>query len=152
MNDKYDDAVDDEDNGNGIMAITIMIMGVIFFIIFVLTVITIFASMHVICHSPDPATLAEINEFAIPVKEYTENVIGETYVFLNGETPICRTVECNMGNVVTDAMLEDLVTYQNEDSWSDVAISIMNGGGIRASIAQGKYHCPESYGMQCLPL
>ncbi|KAJ8023879.1 5'-nucleotidase [Holothuria leucospilota] len=84
----------------------------------------------------DPATLAEINEFAIPVKEYTENVIGETYVFLNGETPICRTVECNMGNVVTDAMLEDLVAYQNEDSWSDVAISIMNGGGIRASIAQ----------------
>lgn len=56
-----------------------------------------------------------------------------------------------MGNMVTDAMLEDLVMFQSEESWSDVAISIINGGGIRTSVPPGmldsslvQYHCKSS--------
>ncbi|XP_071831452.1 snake venom 5'-nucleotidase-like isoform X2 [Apostichopus japonicus] len=85
----------------------------------------------------DPDTLAEINEFAVPVNEFTQTTVGETYVLLQGDKITCRSKECNMGNMVTDAMLEDLVMFQSEESWSDVAISIINGGGIRTSVPPG---------------
>ena len=54
-------------------------------------------------------------------------VIGQTSVKLDGEREIVRTGESNLGNLITDAMLEV--------SGADVAIT--NGGGIRASLEAG---------------
>lgn len=55
-------------------------------------------------------------------------VIGKTTVKLEGERAQVRTGETNLGNLITDAMLE--VT--------GVDIAITNGGGIRASIDVGE--------------
>ncbi|NLY21430.1 MAG: bifunctional metallophosphatase/5'-nucleotidase [Tissierellia bacterium] len=60
-------------------------------------------------------------------KPFLETVIGKTEVELNGEREFNRKQETNLGNLITDAMLEA--------TESDVAIT--NGGGIRASIKAG---------------
>lgn len=60
-------------------------------------------------------------------KVVLDEVIGQTSVRLDGEREIVRTGESNLGNLITDAMLEV--------SGADVAIT--NGGGIRASIEAG---------------
>ncbi|KAJ8023885.1 5'-nucleotidase [Holothuria leucospilota] len=85
----------------------------------------------------DPDTLTEINKFSETFKNLSRTALGETYVLLVGEKVTCRTQECNLGDVVADAMLESLVSYQSEESWSDVSISILNGGGIRTTVGQG---------------
>ncbi|KAJ8023886.1 5'-nucleotidase [Holothuria leucospilota] len=85
----------------------------------------------------DPDVLSEINEFAKPITDFGKVVVGETYVRLIGNRATCRMRECNLGNLITDAMLESFVTYHGEESWSTVAISLMNGGGIRTTVDQG---------------
>jgi len=44
--------------------------------------------------------------------------------------------ECNLGDLVTDAMVEFYMKKysQTSDSWTDAAISVYNSGGIRATI------------------
>lgn len=54
-------------------------------------------------------------------------VVGETKVYLDGERENVRTRETNLGNLITDAMINE--------TGADVAF--MNGGGIRASISPG---------------
>lgn len=57
------------------------------------------------------------------------NVFGLTTVYLNGERGSVRTEETNIGNLTAQA---NLVYAQDSDA--DVAVSIKNGGGIRAPI------------------
>ena len=57
------------------------------------------------------------------------NVFGLTSVYLNGERGSVRTEETNLGNLTADA---NLAYAQASDN--SVAISIKNGGGIRAPI------------------
>lgn len=57
------------------------------------------------------------------------NVFGSTSVYLNGERGSVRTQETNFGSLTAQANLE----YAQETD-STVAISIKNGGGIRAPI------------------
>lgn len=52
-------------------------------------------------------------------------------VFLNGTT--CRTVECNLGNLITDAMVYSYAINYDGEYWTDAGIAFMQGGGIRAS-------------------
>ncbi|KAJ8023887.1 5'-nucleotidase [Holothuria leucospilota] len=85
----------------------------------------------------DPDILAQINELAAPVDELGLVVVGETFVELTGDSATCRTRECNLGNLIADAMLESFVTYNGGESWSTVGISLMNGGGIRTTVDQG---------------
>lgn len=58
----------------------------------------------------------------------TSVIVGETEVTLDGERAHVRTGDTNLGNLITDAILEAV----------DADLSITNGGGIRASIAKGK--------------
>lgn len=85
----------------------------------------------------DLDVLSEINEFAKPISDFGKVVVGETYVRLIGNRATCRMRECNLGNLITDAMLESFVTYHGEEPWSTVGISLMNGGGIRTTVDQG---------------
>ncbi|TQV68160.1 bifunctional metallophosphatase/5'-nucleotidase [Exilibacterium tricleocarpae] len=57
------------------------------------------------------------------------NVLGLTSVYLNGERGSVRTEETNLGNLSAQANLE-----YAQDTDSSAAISIKNGGGIRAPI------------------
>lgn len=63
--------------------------------------------------------------------------IGETRVVLDGHT--CRIMECNLGNLITDAMVYQYAhryhtSSPNTKYWSDVGIGLLQSGGIRASI------------------
>lgn len=56
-------------------------------------------------------------------------------VILDGD---CRFNECNFGNLFTDAMVfENALKFTGDSGWTDASIAIMQGGGIRASIAKG---------------
>ena len=80
--------------------------------------------------TPDEAITARIKELAAPIEELKSKVIGESAADIDGSRDNCRSVECAMGNLVADAML-DRVKDQG------IQIAIQNGGGVRASIDAG---------------
>ncbi len=78
--------------------------------------------------SPDPELSDIIADLAAPIAELTSQPVGETAMALTGTSPrLCRIEECLLGNVITDAVLED----------TGVDIVLQNGGGIRADIDEG---------------
>ncbi|GGA98470.1 hypothetical protein GCM10011491_28410 [Brucella endophytica] len=79
---------------------------------------------------PDEAVLARVKELGKPIEELKAKVISSTVGPIEGGREVCRVAECTMGNLVADAML-DRVKSQG------IAIAIMNGGGLRASIDAG---------------
>ena len=66
-----------------------------------------------------------------PIEELTSTVIGTATDKLEGSREICRAMECSMGNLLADAIL-DRVADQG------ASIAFQNGGGIRASIDAGE--------------
>ena len=62
--------------------------------------------------------------------EIRNEVVAEAAAAIEGDRSVCRAVECPMGNLVADAML-DRVKDQG------IQIAIANGGGLRASIDAG---------------
>ncbi|MEP0507520.1 MAG: bifunctional metallophosphatase/5'-nucleotidase [Aurantimonas coralicida] len=72
-----------------------------------------------------------IEELAKPLQEIREKVVGRTEDPIDGSRDTCRAQECEMGNLVADAML-DRVADQG------TAVAIVNGGGLRASIDAGE--------------
>jgi 5'-nucleotidase len=79
----------------------------------------------------DEATVARIAELAMPLDEIRNKVVASTTAPIEGDRSFCRAVECEMGNLVADAML-DRVKDQG------IQIAIANGGGLRASIDAGE--------------
>jgi 5'-nucleotidase len=80
--------------------------------------------------APDPAIAARVAELAGPIEAVRARVVGEATAAIDGDRNSCRQVECTMGNLVADAML-DRVRDQG------IQIAIQNGGGLRASIDAG---------------
>ncbi|WP_407495443.1 bifunctional metallophosphatase/5'-nucleotidase [Pseudooceanicola sp. MF1-13] len=79
----------------------------------------------------DEATKARIAEAAAPLDEIRNKVVAEAADAIEGSRDVCRAMECSMGNLVADAML-DRVADQG------VQIAIANSGGLRASIDAGE--------------
>ncbi|MEP9389783.1 5'-nucleotidase C-terminal domain-containing protein [Mesorhizobium sp. KR9-304] len=79
---------------------------------------------------PDAAVLARVKELAGPIEELKTKEVSETTAPIDGSRDTCRARECEMGNLVSDAIL-DRVKGQG------VSIVFQNGGGLRASIDQG---------------
>jgi 5'-nucleotidase len=77
--------------------------------------------------APDADMLKIVNDLRVPISELTKEVIGETNVFLVGDRKVCRSQECNLGNLITDAMR----------AYSKAQIAITNGGGIRSNVPVG---------------
>jgi 5'-nucleotidase len=78
--------------------------------------------------SPDPDISDLIASLAEPIDALRAKPVGETSVALTGASPrLCRIEECLLGNVITDAVLEE----------TGVDIVLQNGGGIRADIDAG---------------
>ncbi|MGH1464968.1 MAG: bifunctional metallophosphatase/5'-nucleotidase [Cognatishimia sp.] len=88
--------------------------------------------------SEDDTVKARIAEAAKPLDEIRNKVVAETASEIIGVREECRAVECAMGNLIADAML-DRVKDQG------VQIAIQNGGGIRASIDAGAVTMGEVY-------
>ncbi|MEX0319377.1 MAG: bifunctional UDP-sugar hydrolase/5'-nucleotidase [Ruegeria sp.] len=80
--------------------------------------------------SEDEGTVARIKELAQPLEEIRNKVVADAAAPIEGDRAVCRVQECEMGNLVADAML-DRVADQG------VTIAIANSGGLRASIDTG---------------
>lgn len=72
-----------------------------------------------------------VGELSGPIEELMAEVVGESAATIEGDRSFCRAVECEMGNLVADAIL-DRVAAQG------IQIVFQNGGGLRASIDAGE--------------
>ncbi|PVA06651.1 bifunctional metallophosphatase/5'-nucleotidase [Thalassorhabdomicrobium marinisediminis] len=79
----------------------------------------------------DQAAKDRVAEAAVPLDEIRNEVVAETAGPLTGDRTVCRAEECDMGNLIADAMLARV-----KDQGIDVAL--MNSGGIRADIDAGE--------------
>jgi 5'-nucleotidase len=86
----------------------------------------------------DADVVARIDELAAPLDEIRNKVVAEAGEAIDGARENCRRVECQMGNLVADAML-DRVKHQG------IQIAFQNGGGLRASIDGGPVTMGEIY-------
>jgi 5'-nucleotidase / UDP-sugar diphosphatase len=74
--------------------------------------------------SPDSEISDMIAGLAEPIEALRGTPVGDTEVFLVGDRAVCRFAECNLGNLITDAMIAE----------TGAQIALQNSGGIRASI------------------
>lgn len=80
---------------------------------------------------PDAEVAARVAELAEPIQDLMLERVSEATTAIDGSRETCRAGECEMGNLVTDAML-----WQTADQ--GVQLVIQNGGGLRASIDEGE--------------
>ncbi|KUJ85536.1 multifunctional 2',3'-cyclic-nucleotide 2'-phosphodiesterase/5'-nucleotidase/3'-nucleotidase [Ruegeria marisrubri] len=78
----------------------------------------------------DAATVERIAELAKPLDEIRNKVVATAAAPIEGDRSVCRVQECQMGNLVADAMLARVADQ-------GVTIAIANSGGLRASIDAG---------------
>lgn len=78
--------------------------------------------------TPDPAMVTLVEALEAPLEELRATVVGESSVFLVGDRSVCRAEECNLGNLIADAIIAN----------TGVDIAFQNGGGIRADIDEGE--------------
>lgn len=87
--------------------------------------------------TPDDAFVTKVAELGVPLESLKAEVIGTATAPIEGSREVCRAMECSMGNLVADAML-DRVKDQG------IQIAIQNGGGLRASIDAGEITMGEA--------
>ena len=80
---------------------------------------------------PDAGFIARIAEMGAPIEEMKTRVVAEAAEAIEGGRDVCRAMECPMGSLIADAML-DRVKDQGIES------AFQNGGGIRDSIDSGE--------------
>ena len=79
--------------------------------------------------APIPEVVAATGEVQAVITELDGQLFGATEVFLNGQREAVRSEETNLGNLTADA---NLAVAREVDP--TVAVSLKNGGGIRAPI------------------
>ncbi|HBR39387.1 MAG TPA: multifunctional 2',3'-cyclic-nucleotide 2'-phosphodiesterase/5'-nucleotidase/3'-nucleotidase, partial [Sulfitobacter pontiacus] len=79
----------------------------------------------------DETTVARIGELAQPLEELRSKVVAETTEPIEGDRSVCRVQECQMGNLVADAMLARVADQ-------GIEVAIQNSGGLRSSIDAGE--------------
>ncbi|XP_012940670.1 snake venom 5'-nucleotidase [Aplysia californica] len=83
----------------------------------------------------DNETAEVIQEMLPKILTYRNTVAGRSHVQMANY--ICRTEECILGNLVTDAMVKQNLRHSDSISWSDVTIAMINSGGLRTTISPG---------------
>lgn len=73
---------------------------------------------------------SQLQVFKAPLEELQNTVIGKTDNLLDGDRLKIRSIETNLGNLISDAILDKMKPDGGE-------IAIVNGGGIRGSIPAG---------------
>jgi 5'-nucleotidase len=79
----------------------------------------------------DQEVAARVAELRAPIEELMSEYVADTTASIDGSRETCRAAECEMGNLVTDAMLAHTADQ-------GVELVITNGGGLRASIDEGE--------------
>ncbi|KAI3364632.1 hypothetical protein L3Q82_011417 [Scortum barcoo] len=82
----------------------------------------------------DKEVLADVEEWKKNLANYSAQVVGKTLVFLNGTTEECRFRECNLGNLICDAMVDNNIRFADDIQWNHISACILNGGGVRTSV------------------
>ncbi|XP_036405966.1 snake venom 5'-nucleotidase-like [Megalops cyprinoides] len=82
----------------------------------------------------DPDVRADVEEWKKSLANYSSQYVGKTLVYLNGTFEECRYRECNLGNLICDAMIHHNIKYADEAQWNHVSSCILNGGAIRSAI------------------
>ncbi|XP_072221221.1 snake venom 5'-nucleotidase-like [Leuresthes tenuis] len=82
----------------------------------------------------DPGVLADVEKWKKNLTQYSSQYVGQTLVYLNGTFEECRFRECNLGNLICDAMIYHNVKYSAELQWNHVGICMLNSGAIRTAI------------------
>ncbi len=77
--------------------------------------------------TPEMGVESLVQRLNRPIEKVRTQKIGETSVALDGSRESCRFMECNMGNLITDAVRAK----------TKAQVMLMNGGGIRTSIDKG---------------
>ncbi|MEM1247260.1 MAG: bifunctional metallophosphatase/5'-nucleotidase [Acidobacteriota bacterium] len=75
----------------------------------------------------DGSVLAMVQPLAEEVSEFSSEGIGAAAIDLRGDEQTCRFGECNLGNLIADALLAE----------SGAQIALQNSGSIRSSIPAG---------------
>lgn len=80
----------------------------------------------------DPAMVEALKPWKATVDDAAKVKIAQSKVYLDSR---CRKQECNLGNLITDAMVDGYVEKaENETVWTYAAVACMNPGGIRVPI------------------
>ncbi|XP_047991995.1 protein 5NUC-like isoform X5 [Leguminivora glycinivorella] len=74
-----------------------------------------------------------INKYSNEVIALNNEVVGNTAVVLDGDS--CATEECNLGNLIADAMVYYHALRFEGERWTDAPIAIIHSGAIQDSIA-----------------
>ncbi|CAL1683018.1 unnamed protein product [Lasius platythorax] len=83
----------------------------------------------------DPEILEALKPWKIEVEAEASRKIGKTKVLLDSNC----SKECNMGNLISDAMVNAFVDKaENETHWTYAAVACLNSGGIRTSIEESE--------------
>jgi len=75
--------------------------------------------------------VARLDELEEPIKELKETIVGTVSNSLTGDRAVCRVQECDMGNMIADAMRGAVID-------KGYTIALQNSGGIRASLDAGE--------------
>lgn len=84
----------------------------------------------------DPEAMALEEIYRPEVENITQSVIGITKVHLDGLG--CRTGECNIGNMISDAFVRQRANQYDGPYFTDAPIAFIAAGDIRASGKIGK--------------
>lgn len=80
----------------------------------------------------DPKMVEALKPWKATVDEAAKMKIAKSKVYLDNR---CRKQECNLGNLITDAMVDGYVEKaENKTVWTYAAVACMNPGGIRVPI------------------
>ncbi|KAK6640781.1 hypothetical protein RUM44_012478 [Polyplax serrata] len=80
----------------------------------------------------DPEVVESLKEWQLQLNDSLQHPIGKTRVVLEGRR--CRFEECNLGSVMADSFIYHAVQNHTGSYWTNVAIALQQGGGVRASI------------------
>jgi 5'-nucleotidase len=78
----------------------------------------------------DPQIVTRLDILEKPINKLKETQVGNVSVSLNGDRAVCRVQECDMGNMIADAMRDAVID-------KGYTIALANSGGIRASLDAG---------------
>jgi len=75
--------------------------------------------------------VARLDELEEPINALKETIVGTVSSPLTGDRAVCRIQECDMGNMIADAMRGAVID-------KGYTIALANSGGIRASLDAGE--------------
>lgn len=92
----------------------------------------------------DPEVAKMLNVYEENVDSVASEVVGSTTVNLVGEH--CNKKECNLGNLISDAMVYHYAAQYDGEHWTDAPIALLQAGAIRASIVHTRLPADLSVG------